>query len=425
MQTRLFSLYSILLFLCVTMAGADSWIQKSNMLHGRWGFGAVDVDGLIYVVGGANVWSFKAIYPPMEIYDPAANSWIEKTQPPTPRTGACVCALNGNIFLIGGYNWGVNEGYTLPKVEVYSTRTNTWSTKKDMPFSLDHCTCCTLNGKIYVIGGMHVVTTSDLNNLDAAIYGTVEEYTPETDTWATKTPMPTKRWGHAACCANGKIYVIGGATKYASSPIGTVEEYNPSTDSWSTKANMPTDRFHISAGVINGKIYVTGGFKPDSVSPVYYLYTEEYNPITNSWSKKSDIPKEKIKHATCVLNGKMYVFGGFKALTDTTGSTDVFMYEPSAPTFVESVPAAFSLSQNHPNPFNPLTTIPYSIAQPGMVHLAVYDILGRKVATLVQGQMNPGYYAATWNADGFASGIYYCRLEQDGKVETNKMLLMK
>jgi len=86
----------------------------------------------------------------------------------------------------------------------------------------------------------------------------------------------------------------------------------------------------------------------------------------------------------------------------------------------------FSLSSNHPNPFNPITTISYQLNKTDMVNLVIYDLLGRKVETLVDEMKTPGSYAVTWNAQDFASGVYFYRIEFGGsKVLTQKMLLMK
>ena len=92
----------------------------------------------------------------------------------------------------------------------------------------------------------------------------------------------------------------------------------------------------------------------------------------------------------------------------------------------EMSPAAFELSGNYPNPFNPTTTITYRIERAGQVKLTVYDLLGRKVTTLVESAMIPGNYSVRWNAQGFASGVYFCRLEHaNGNVMSHKMLLIK
>jgi glycosidase len=103
-------------------------------------------------------------------------------------------------------------------------------------------------------------------------------------------------------------------------------------------------------------------------------------------------------------------------------------------------PTSFELGQNYPNPFNPSTTIRYSLPKEGLgtekeglgtkgVRLAVYDILGREVAVLVNEKKEPGSYVATWNATGVASGVYFYRLQVTGGetpfVETKKMVVLR
>lgn len=89
------------------------------------------------------------------------------------------------------------------------------------------------------------------------------------------------------------------------------------------------------------------------------------------------------------------------------------------------IPASFSLMQNYPNPFNPSTTIMYSIAKPGNVKLAVYDISGREVETLVSGESGPGNYEVKFDGANLSSGVYFYRLETEGFVDVKKMLLVK
>lgn len=90
----------------------------------------------------------------------------------------------------------------------------------------------------------------------------------------------------------------------------------------------------------------------------------------------------------------------------------------------------YTLEQNYPNPFNPTTTIHYQIPDAGHVTLRIYDILGREVATLVDGMKDMGFYAVTFDGGKLASGVYIMRLaaqSEEGKsfVKVKKMVLMK
>jgi hypothetical protein len=94
---------------------------------------------------------------------------------------------------------------------------------------------------------------------------------------------------------------------------------------------------------------------------------------------------------------------------------------------VWQVPEVFLLLQNFPNPFNPSTTISYSIpvGTRHAVSLQVFDVLGRKVATLVNEEKDAGNYSVAWNAASAASGVYYYKLTSGAFTETKKMILMK
>jgi hypothetical protein len=88
-------------------------------------------------------------------------------------------------------------------------------------------------------------------------------------------------------------------------------------------------------------------------------------------------------------------------------------------------PEGFRLHECYPNPFNPATTIEYSLASAGPVTLKVYDALGREVAVLVDGELPAGSYAARWDASGAASGVYVVRLQGDGNTATVKTMLLR
>jgi bacillopeptidase F (M6 metalloprotease family) len=83
------------------------------------------------------------------------------------------------------------------------------------------------------------------------------------------------------------------------------------------------------------------------------------------------------------------------------------------------------LNQNYPNPFNPKTTISFSLRDAGMVELAIFDIKGRKVATLVHERREAGTYDILFEATSHPSGVYFCRLKTGGFTETRKIMLMK
>ena len=90
-----------------------------------------------------------------------------------------------------------------------------------------------------------------------------------------------------------------------------------------------------------------------------------------------------------------------------------------------AVPTHYALMQNAPNPFNAGTQIPYALKDGGQVRLEVYNLLGQRVATLVDGYQAAGYHVATWDANTVASGVYLYRLQTNTYTATKKMVLMK
>jgi hypothetical protein len=86
---------------------------------------------------------------------------------------------------------------------------------------------------------------------------------------------------------------------------------------------------------------------------------------------------------------------------------------------------AFSLSQNHPNPFNPTTTISYDLPTRSHVTLKIFSMLGQEVATLVDSEIGPGKHQVQWDARKLSSGVYLYRLQAGRLIETKKMMLMR
>jgi hypothetical protein len=88
-------------------------------------------------------------------------------------------------------------------------------------------------------------------------------------------------------------------------------------------------------------------------------------------------------------------------------------------------PSKFRLSQNYPNPFNPITKINYELPITNYVDLSIYNLLGEKVTTIVNEKQAAGRYQVQWDAAGFASGIYYYRIEAGEFQDVKKMILLR
>ncbi len=102
-----------------------------------------------------------------------------------------------------------------------------------------------------------------------------------------------------------------------------------------------------------------------------------------------------------------------------------FTYSQAMQVTIEA-PKVFALAQNFPDPFNPSTTIQFTVPDDGRATLKIFNSLGQEVATLFDGEAAAGaYHQAQFNASNLASGIYFSRLEFGGKMQVKKMLLLK
>jgi hypothetical protein len=125
---------------------------------------------------------------------------------------------------------------------------------------------------------------------------------------------------------------------------------------------------------------------------------------------KSEKPKTMIEHIRIVSSDVQKVFGNTVPVSNIKGT---------------NLPLVFSLAQNFPNPFNPVTTIKYALPKDVKVVIKIYDILGREVRTLVNEFRKAGYYDVKFDMSSYASGVYFYRIEAGEFVVSKKMVLVK
>ncbi len=121
-----------------------------------------------------------------------------------------------------------------------------------------------------------------------------------------------------------------------------------------------------------------------------------------------------------------FVYNGVDSMASSSSFFVTFVRGPIGIEQISSnVPSKFALYNSYPNPFNPSTAFKFDVAKLQDVKITIFDLLGREVAILVNGALQPGIYTATWNASNFASGVYYYKMESASFSEVKKMVLVK
>ena len=181
------------------------------------------------------------------------SSWSNAMNMPTSRSEIAATNIDSNIFVIGGFD---GSGKALNTVESYNVYNDSWKKIAPLPEPLHHSVAATHNGKIFVVGGF----TSDVGDWVPTnklfVYDTLQ------DKWKEGRPMPTARGALTATFVNGTLFAIGGQQSSdidSSEILNTNEVYDPITDTWTTKTSMPTSRHHAASSAVDGKIYVMGG----------------------------------------------------------------------------------------------------------------------------------------------------------------------
>jgi hypothetical protein len=139
-----------------------------------------------------------------------------------------------------------------------------------------------------------------------------------------------------------------------------------------------------------------------------------------NWSTAYTTPTGTFVHITTSRTGSGLVYA-----TKSNGQVSKYGVTTGVNPLGGQLVESYSLSQNYPNPFNPSTSISFAIPQSGFVSLKVYNMLGKEVASLVNGNLNAGTHNYSFNASNLASGMYFYKLDVDNFTETKKMIFVK
>ena len=255
--------------------------------------------------------------------------------------------------------------------------------------------------------------------------------------WSKRYNGPVNGDDHAVSLAVddiGNTYVTGYSMSNTGYDYATVKYSLNGTFQWLKRedgSNASDDYAGDIAVDDDGDVYVTGYFK--KANDNYLMATVKYSSSgSQKWVKKYDVSGKVSEGRNIFVDGSENIIVG--GMSDRSGSGHgwyeqflVVKYTQSQYVIVNrnGVPAEFSLSQNYPNPFNPVTKISFSIPDNSYTKLTVYDISGKQVAELVNGELEAGSYNIDFDASQLSSGTYFYRLESGSFAEVKKMILVK
>lgn len=279
------------------------------------------VNDKIYAIGGTDLES-NTNYASVEMYDPITNTWTEKTPMNTPRWLATQTstAIGNNIYAIGGF---VSfYGDPLDNVEVYDAANDTWSVGTSMPTARSHFGMSVYENKIYTFGGISGYSGSTWTRAD-----NVEVYDSDNDTWDVLDPLSSARIGAASATLNGKIYLAGGVGTSSNDALTLLEVYDPVSNTWEVKAPMNESRIDFQLLVYDDKLFAIGGGAALAETTVR-TSVEYYDPSTNEWTLCNSLYQTRAGTSSCVLNDYVYIMGGSRPWYPFTNDGVNFIYKP-------------------------------------------------------------------------------------------------
>ncbi len=280
------------------------WTSLQDALEPRVEGHSAVINGKIYVFGGFQT---QAIVPTdqNEVYDITNNSWAAFAPLPVPNTHVGSAEADGKVWIAGGFAL-IGFIQTVDIVWIYDPATNTFSDGPSLPAPRAGGLLVRLGRKLHYISGLENRNDSVGDHF---VLDLDEPGGPQT--WTTAAPMPDPRNHFSGVALGGKIYTIGGQFNHDIDPVDTnlVHEYDPQTDTWTRKADLPYIRSHFEPGTIavDGKIVIVGG-RTGTQNCVDTI--TQYDPVTNQWSELFTMPDCLLAPSAKVVGDQMYVSHG-------------------------------------------------------------------------------------------------------------------
>jgi N-acetylneuraminic acid mutarotase len=353
-------------------------------------------------------------------------SWTTGVPCPVGVTAASMTAAGGKLYLIGGGTTTATTGSN--NVQRYDPATGTWTAMAPLPAALSaHGSVNWGDSVIFVVGGPY---TGAATNLD------VHYYRIATNTWGTisgSLPSGQGRRTFALSIAAGNKIVMtcGFNTVYLKSTyVGTIGS-NAAQITWTAGADFPVALSRPAGVGYDTYSFLIGGDTNTTAVKNDKVY--RYNVNGNVWKPvitSNPNPVSNIMNGVTIkcINDTVRIFqpGGYNAAS--LGTNNLVITGCGTVTGignVNAIPKEYSLLQNYPNPFNPSTNIEFNLPKNDYVEIKLYDMLGKEVTTLVNGEFSAGNHKVSLNLSYLSSGTYFYRMSSGSFIDTKKLTLMK
>jgi len=288
---------------------APGWEYTGDM-HSQRSYFTLSLlpDGRVLAAGGYYYDSDDHYLNSSEIFNPVDQQWynVADSMSAGRRNHTATMLLDGRILVVGGEN----ASDKLNTAEIFDPATNLWSDAPSMTIKRVGHTATRLNdGRVLVVGGC-------FSNL--ACTDTIEIYNPQTNSWTFIDDLVfTARRNHSAVLLPDGTVLITGGMNYGSpynTYYNTAYLFDPAGNSWTPKAAMNATRSeHFMAVRRDGKVLVVGGYKSGILGNIYIKSTELYDPVSNTWTAKTDLWANGRRGATGILDpyDNFYLIGGY------------------------------------------------------------------------------------------------------------------
>ena len=417
-----------------TSSGAQEWAVRydgaSNSDDSPRAI-AVDASGNVYVTGYSSTSATFYDYATIKYNSQGEQQWVARYNGPgntKDQAAGLVLDAAGNVYVTGSSGEGSPNLSDYVTVKYSPSGVEEWVARYSDLY--DYATAIGVDGSsnVYVTGySYHAGTLYDYATVKYSERG-VQQWVRRYNGPATDDDVP-----HAlGVDASGNVVITGESVGPGTSTDYATIKYSPSgAEQWVRRYDGPGETVDVAFGLAldqAGNVYVTGGSRGADL--VDDFATLKYSPSgVEQWSVRSETQGEVYDLGAAVGvdgSGDVYVTGSSSRLGGRLYTTIKYAEGSIVAVGNERGPGGgYRLEQYGPNPFHQKAVVRYALGARGHTVLNVFNVLGRRVATLVDGVRDAGYGTVEWDATGMPSGVYFFRLQAGPFVETTRMVLLR